>query len=275
MSIEKHQNIWTFIQDSMEDIENLINQKDYNISMLKSRQTLEQMVKYLYKNISDESNIDLIDMIDELYSNNLISKASLENYHKIRMIGNKAAHNNDSNSYNATNAFSLLNREVSIFFNDQYVKQRKYTTKFRGSSEKPLKKRKKILSRKKQQELTFQKLVSFAIIPLLIVLVILIFKYCSKKNNTETLASSIAIEETTTIKESISENIQQESDAQIYITTNNLNIRSAPSTDSSKINTVAKGTELVFIKKYDAEWSIINFNNAQAYVSSKYIKPKQ
>ena len=52
-------------------------------------------------------------------------------------------------------------------------------------------------------------------------------------------------------------------------------MRSAPSTDGPKLTTLAAGTEVEFVKTYDNEWSIIHYQGAQAYVSSKYIKAKE
>ena len=83
---------WDKIQQGVKDTERLIVQREYNASMIKARQTLEFMVKNLadQAGIMDES--DLKGMIDMLYENRWISKATCEHYHKIRMIGNKAAH---------------------------------------------------------------------------------------------------------------------------------------------------------------------------------------
>ena len=93
---------WDKIQQGVKDTERLIVQREYNASMIKARQTLEFMVKNLadQAGIMDES--DLKGMIDMLYENRWISKATCEHYHKIRMIGNKAAHEGDANAYRAT-----------------------------------------------------------------------------------------------------------------------------------------------------------------------------
>lgn len=271
MSNKENKSIWFLIQDNMKEIEKLLGQRLYNLSMIKSRQTLEQMVKYLYKNISEETNIDLIDMIDELYLNNLIPKSTCENYHKIRMIGNKAIHNDDNNSYSANNAFSLLSQEVTIFSNDQYLKQRKFIKK-KPKLEKPKHK----ISTKKQKVKTSYNFFILLILFVLISLSMFLLKTCKNKTKEETLAKSVESQEIEITKESeveIEETIEETK--QIYLTTHNLNIRSAPSVEGNKIDTVPPNTELFFVKDYDADWAVIEYNNAQAYVSRKYIKIKE
>ena len=109
---------WDKIQQGVKDTERLIVQREYNASMIKARQTLEFMVKNLadQAGIMDES--DLKGMIDMLYENRWISKATCEHYHKIRMIGNKAAHEGDANAYSANQAYHMLSQEVYTFADD-------------------------------------------------------------------------------------------------------------------------------------------------------------
>ncbi|MEI3168574.1 MAG: DUF4145 domain-containing protein [Lachnospiraceae bacterium] len=109
---------WDKIQQGVKDTERLIVQREYNASMIKARQTLEFMVKNLadQAGIMDES--DLKGMIDMLYENRWISKTTCEHYHKIRMIGNKAAHEGDANAYSANQAYHMLSQEVYTFADD-------------------------------------------------------------------------------------------------------------------------------------------------------------
>ena len=115
---------WEKIQQGVNDTERLIVQREYNASMMKARQTLEFMVK----NLADQAGIldesDLKNMIDALYENRWISKTTCENYHKIRMIGNKAAHEGDANAYSANQAYHMLSQEMYTFA-DEYRKARK------------------------------------------------------------------------------------------------------------------------------------------------------
>ena len=84
-------NSWEKIQSGVRDTERLIGQKKYNMAMIKARQTLEFMVKCLCEK-SGVMEGNLIDMIDGLYDDGIISKTTCEHYHKIRTIGNKAIH---------------------------------------------------------------------------------------------------------------------------------------------------------------------------------------
>ena len=115
---------WDKIQTGIKDTERLIGQKKYNMAMIKARQTLECMVKAL----CEQSGImqgNLIDMIDALYQDGVISRTTNEHYHKIRTIGNKAIHEDDNNSYNASQAHHLLAQEVYTFINDYSGRRKK------------------------------------------------------------------------------------------------------------------------------------------------------
>ena len=115
---------WEQIQQGVSDVERLIRQKDYNGSMIKARQTLEFMTQVLCDRAGMDSGADLKTMIDQLYENRWISKSACEHYHKIRIIGNKAVHENDNNAYNANQAYHMLSQEVYTFATDNgFVKR--------------------------------------------------------------------------------------------------------------------------------------------------------
>ena len=106
---------WERIQQGVSDTERLIGQKEYNASMVKARQTLEFMVKLLSERAGLDEGCDLKTQIDLLYQNRWISKSACEHYHKIRIIGNAAVHDGDSNAYNANQAYHMLSQEVYAF----------------------------------------------------------------------------------------------------------------------------------------------------------------
>lgn len=106
---------WERIQQGVSDTERLIGQKEYNASMVKARQTLEFMVKLLSERAGLDDGCDLKTQIDLLYQNRWISKSACEHYHKIRIIGNAAVHDGDSNAYNANQAYHMLSQEVYAF----------------------------------------------------------------------------------------------------------------------------------------------------------------
>lgn len=109
-------NSWSRIQQGFKDTERLLGQQQFNMAMVKARQTLETMVKSL----GDKALIvegDLADNIDQLYEGRWISQATKDNYHRIRVIGNKAVHDGDESSYDANEAYQLLSQEVQAFAN--------------------------------------------------------------------------------------------------------------------------------------------------------------
>ena len=105
---------WEQIKQSAADVERLIGQKQYNLAMVKSRQTLEFMVKSLADPAGVEAE-DLSAAIDELYRRQIISKATMEHYHTIRKLGNQAIHEGDSSAGNANTAYHLLSQEMYTF----------------------------------------------------------------------------------------------------------------------------------------------------------------
>lgn len=111
------QSTWEQIHGGVRETERQIGQKNYNLAMVKARQTLEYMVKCLCERYGILEP-GLLEMIDALYSAGKISKTTCEHYHKIRTIGNKAIHEGDNSAYNANQAHHLLSQEVYTFAND-------------------------------------------------------------------------------------------------------------------------------------------------------------
>lgn len=257
---------WEIIQNGVRETERLLGKKEYNLSMIKARQTLETMVKSLIEAKGLEEQ-DLIDMIDALYESKVISKNTAEHYHKIRLIGNKAIHDNDDNAYSANTAYHLLSQEVLIFSGDYFV--RKQVAK---SSKNRKIRKKKASSAKGVQDI--KSILKFLLPLLFIILIIALLRSCSpflasltgKTSPTTVMETSLpeSTEETTTVEET-------ETVSLVYTTTAALNVRSAPSTDGDKLATLAAGTIVEYVGAYDSQWAIINYNGAQAYVSSAYL----
>ena len=107
---------WIRIQQGLREAEMLINQKQYNMAMIKARQTLENMVNCLGEKALIVEG-DLADSIDQLFERRFISPASKDHYHRIRVLGNKAVHDGDESPYDAEEAFRLLSQEVQTFAN--------------------------------------------------------------------------------------------------------------------------------------------------------------
>lgn len=103
---------WARIQQGLSETGNLMTQKQYNIAMIKARQTLEYMVNYLGEKALIVEG-DLADSIDQLYEGQFISQTAKDHYHRIRMLGNKAVHEGNDSPYDANEIFQLLTKEVN------------------------------------------------------------------------------------------------------------------------------------------------------------------
>lgn len=103
------QSTWEQIHGGVRETERLIGQKNYNLAMVKARQTLEYMVKCLCERYGILET-GLLEMIDALYSAGKISKTTCEHYHKIRTIGNKAIHEGDNSAYTPIRLITFCRR---------------------------------------------------------------------------------------------------------------------------------------------------------------------
>lgn len=103
-----------FVDEGSSEIMQLIQEHKYNISMIKSRQLLEYMIRCLSDKFEIEGD-NISKLIEELLQNKIITEGSAENYQRIFMLSNSAIHNNDNNSYNARTSIDLLCEEVEIF----------------------------------------------------------------------------------------------------------------------------------------------------------------
>jgi uncharacterized protein YgiM (DUF1202 family) len=260
-------NSWTLIQQGVSETERLIGQKQFNLAMVKARQTLEYMVKNLAKRNGVREG-DLMDMIDELYRNGVITKTTCEHYHKIRMLGNKALHDEDNNAYNASNAYHLLSQEVYIFANDYSSNRRRAAAEGRPRAK----------SRSGQESPAFF-LLKILVPVLVIILVIAIVRmvHPGKKSasspvqtaKTTTVATSTVVTAASTLTPQTT--VPPTTAAPVYKATASLNVRSAPGSEGKVLTTVPAGTVLNYIGSYNNDWAIINYNGGQAYVSTKYI----
>ena len=117
---------WQQIQAGVYDTEKLLSGQEYNLAMIKARQTLEIMIKQL-SGRDDYDDQSLTDIINSLCENKTISEKSCEHYHKICVISNKAVHENNDDGFNATTAYQLLSEEVQTFIRDYSPKKSKIT----------------------------------------------------------------------------------------------------------------------------------------------------
>ena len=331
---------WQQIQLGLKETERLIESQSYNLAMVKARQTLECMVNMM----ADRHCLiegDLADTIDQLYEGQWISKASRSNYHRIRMIGNKAVHENDDTEYNAEQAYMLLDMEIRAFAEEggQQSVRRARTQQAqtqRAGSRRPAgrdgsgrgnagrgssgrgsvnarsrstagrsagngrpvsgtriaggrdmadrgKRRRK---RRNSPEMYIWKfLIPVLTVVFLIVLIRVMMASENEDNRkaaqVETMAESMTEAVSETVPETVLETMpetEQETEApeppkEIYrLKGNKVNVRIEPSTGSRVLVQLAGGTEVEYVKRYNNDWTVINYDGQEAYVSSQYLE---
>lgn len=275
MKTEGSGNLRSQLLQGVRVVEDLLDKKQYNLCMIKARQTLELMVRFL----ADRAclvDVDLATAINELYRAHHISKPTCEHYHKIRMAGNKAVHENYASPREAAFTCQYLEEETHFFV-------RKYLMKNRTNK----KKKKKTVAPP-----------GFFLLLFLIVAIIIIISITdlfTQKNNRKPIPidTSPTIDIPVTAPPLITEpetepaspaeaahpqaspnEVKPETPAssgQSYQTTAVLNIREKPSTDSKRIGQFPKGANISVIKKVDEDWSLIQYKGKDAYVAHRYL----
>lgn len=266
---------WARIREGANEVEKLIGQKQYNLAMIKSRQTLEYMVRGLCIRTGIEGE-DLSDTIDKLYMNHVISKTTAEHYHKIRLIGNKAAHEGDENANGANTAYHLLSQELYTFATDFSPR-----TTVREIAEKddsrPRQNRRTVPVNKPPQgrgfspELLFKIMIPVLAILLIVAVVRLIVPKKQKVNTEERPEMQIASIETTPFVPETTTEPETTASPYVWKTTDSLRIRTAPGTDAEIITVVPAGTPLQYVSDVDDTWAKIIFDGVEAYVSKEYL----
>ena len=299
MSNSDSMNAWTQIQAGVREAERLMGQKQYNQSMIMSRDTLDFMIQCLTQNQSLETS-NLSDIIDELYRQGIISKNTCDNYQKIRIIGDKAIRDNDNNAYNAHIAHTLLSQEVFAFSNDQAPRRRTGRTISRGASKAPAKNTasSKNTARNHQNAakhttpkkaegigIPTETIIKIAAPVLLLIVLILVVRACSKSaEDQKTSSASVSIATpssaaiipttapvpTTTAVPATAASSSAASTLK-YKTSSSLRVRATPSTTGEVITVLPAGTSVDYVRAHDSEWAVINYNNRQVYVASQYL----
>ena len=281
-------NSWEKIQSGVRDTERLIGQKKYNMAMIKARQTLEFMVKCLCEK-SGVMQGNLIDMIDGLYDDGIISKTTCEHYHKIRTIGNKAIHEEDNSAYNANQAHHLLSQEVYTFANDYNERRRKpapAASARRRTDESPGRRSSSggSSSRRRRVQSSGPSFDAGSIIkPLLLIAIIVVLIFIikmihpGKEKVPETTAPAVSTEMTEPVpteSESPAEEPTTEAATVKYkVNADTLNVRATPATDGRIVVQLARGAEVEYVRDHDDRWCIIRYNGQDAYVAKEYLTP--
>lgn len=302
-------NIWDKVQLGVSETERLIGQRDYNKAMIQARQTLEIMVKAL-GNKACIVESDLASTIDQLYEGRWIDKITRDHYHRIRMIGNKAAHEGHNSSADASLAFTLLSQEADAFsdYKAEYRSNRtiayiplesgrsgsgsrsssgsrpsgsrntaRSSSGARSGNRRPTGKKKK-----RKRGITLRDLLPLlAVLAGIILLVVLIRVFMpDKKDEAETTAPTSPIEITETQPLPTEPETQPEvmettptapEETAVYKTTTTLNVRYEPSTSARIAVQLAPGTEVNYVGVHDDFWSIINYDGTDVYVATQYL----
>jgi len=303
-------NTWEAIREGTSDVERLIGQKQYNLAMIKARQTLEIMVRTLAESNGIQAS-DLATAIDELYRRRIISQTAAEHYHRIRMIGNKAAHEGDDNPSGANTAYHLLSQELYSFAKDfspnssAARRSRAVASGYSdsgyssasgarsssqgqrsGSSGSSSSRNREIDERsvRRASHRTTKKggvtpeLLFIIMVPIVLFLIIFgIIKFVNHQDEKETETEpglQIAVETTAPETEpptTIPVETEPETVMVYTVIPEVLNVRSEPSKDSSKLGQVHEGETLSYISDYDDEWALINYNDQEGYVNKQYV----
>lgn len=261
---------WEKIQRGVKETERLMGQKQYNLSMMKARQTLEYMVRCL----GEQAGIldsDLSATIDELALNKWISKTTSEHYHTIRILGNRALHEGNENAYDCNQAYHLLSQEVYTFANDYNARRKTATNSTPRSRNK---------SRRKQKRMPILPLMMILCLVVIIILVVKIFSPDKQddENTTKATTSTEFSEPSTEVLPTSTEpeTMAPTTPAPIYKVSetmaDGLNVRAEPSTESNRLGVLDPGTIIEFISEHDDEWTKIRYNGREGFVSSKYLE---
>lgn len=280
---------WEKIQRGVKDTERLIGQRDYNSAMIKARQTLEFMVRLLAERACIVDGGDLMETIDTLYQNRWISKATCEHYHKIRIIGNKAAHEGDHNAYNANQAYHMLSQEVYTFANNYRNAQR--GTRPSRSANRPTEghanrnassgrpqtqnSRSRKRTSQKKSGFTIYDLLKLLIPILCIVLLVLVIRLVkpSESDTDPTTTAPVSTEQQETLEPLPETTAPQQTTAPVpvYKTADVLNVRPAPNTTDARIGQLEAGVQVEYVRDHDEEWAVILYNGQEAYVAKRFL----
>ncbi|MCC8025037.1 MAG: SH3 domain-containing protein [Clostridium sp.] len=315
---------WQQIQQGVKEIERLLGRNEYNLVMVKARQVLEYMVRCMAERACLVEG-DLADTIDQLFEGRLISRTTKDNYHTIRILGNKAVHEGDNTPYDADKAYKLLTQEVYAFASEfqgrnpagtgggQRTSQgsrtsagprsssgsrpsgrrssgprpssgsRQGSSRTGGRSSYQSPPRQGAGRRKKRRRVSplfylWRLLIPILVIVLLVVIIKVVFPGKDKKPDATTTAPTVttaATEPSPTLPPEPSTVPETEPVAAVYrIKGTGVNVRSAPSTDanSTVLVQLSNGTEVEYVKRYNEDWAVINYDGREAYVSNQFLE---
>ena len=269
------------VQAGVRDTRRLIGHKEYNAAMMKARQTLEFMVNLQAERACIIDGGDLKENIDALYQERWISKETCEAYHKLRMLGNKAAHEGDDSAYNANQACQILTQEASALLRESKT-GRPASRSTRGSTSSgtarrvPARQSRARSGGGKRSSIALYDILRLLAPVLFIILLVLIIKLVKPAHNEEpSTAAPVPTESVTTPVPETTGDAQTpqgtEGNQVVYRTTAKLNVRPQPSTEGEPIGQLNPGATIAYIRAYNEEWAVIQYGDQEAYVASRYL----
>ena len=103
-------------EQGLMEIAGLISKREYNLSMVRSRQFMERLIRD-YAEDASLTYTDLADAIEQLYQARRLTREQRDAFHNIRIIGNKAVHEGDSDPQDAQDAYYLLKGQLEAYLN--------------------------------------------------------------------------------------------------------------------------------------------------------------
>ena len=305
-------NSWLQIQEGVRETEKLMSQKKYNLSMIKARQTLEFMVKCLTDkyNISHDDLIDSIEDLYQIrviskstyehYNKiRIIGNKATHEGDNNAYNANTAYHLLSQEVFTFSNDYSPR-KKVRTKAMEEDVEGRN-SNRNQNFNERPSNRSSSYPNRQRRRRRKQNNAIRI-IVPIVIIIVLVAFTFLlraifgGKKNATHTTATAIAtvnptvatssvelsttaavessssVDPSLTSSEESSSSSSASSSTEVYKTNSKLNVRSAPSTDSTLLGTLESGVTVDYVKKHNDEWAVIRFEGtAEAYVASKYL----
>ena len=305
-------NSWLQIQEGVRETEKLMSQQKYNLSMIKARQTLEFMVKCLTDkyNIEHDDLIDSIEDLYQIrviskstyehYNKiRIIGNKATHEGDNNAYNANTAYHLLSQEVFTFSNDYSPR-KKVRTKAMEEDVEGRN-SNRNQNFNERPSNRSSSYPNRQRRRRRKQNNAIRI-IVPIVIIIVLVAFTFLlraifgGKKNATHTTATAIAtvnptvatssvelsttaalessssVDPSLTSSEESSSSSSASSSTEVYKTNSKLNVRSAPSTDSTLLGTLESGVTVDYVKKHNDEWAVIRFEGtAEAYVASKYL----
>lgn len=276
---------WKQIQQGLRDTERLIGRKEYNMAMIKARQTLEFMVRCMAERACVVEG-DLSDTIDQLYEGRWISRSTKDHYHNIRILGNKAVHEGDDTPYDADQAYQLLAQEVAAFAKEYRGGAKGPQPRSAGGRRPAAGQRRPGTGKKKKrrQSLPPAYYILRLLVPILaVILLILVIRAMMPgeegKDKSQTTAAQTTEQPSETPAETETQEAETEpqaADGSAYVVTGTgVNVRTEPSTSGRVLVQLSAGDTVEYVKRYNSDWTVINYEGQEAYISSQYISRQE